>query len=524
MLVGGLPTIVSTNENACSSQTAVGVAMVTVNEPQTLGFHPFAVPIFNVEPDVGEPARFGFLLPSTPVLLDASVRTGGDYGVTLGSHNISQTASLLAVSLTFWGVPGDPRHDATRGIGCISEARENPDNKVPCKPLEAQHPPPLLSMPTSCTGPLHASIEAASWAEPHHRLLFEGDPMPATDGCNRLPFEASISVAPDGQAGSTPTGLTVGVHVPQAEALNANGLAPSQVRNTTVALPVGVALNPSSADGLQACSQAQIELNGRQAPTCPDASKVGTVEIKTPLLPNPLVGAAYVAQQQSNPFGSLIALYVFAEDPVSGVRIKLAGEVKPDPVTGQLVSTFLDTPQAPFEDFKLHFFGGERAPLATPSTCGSYPTGATIAPWSGDTPVTAASSFSILSGPNGSPCSQPLPFAPELTGGSVNIQAGAFTPFTTTSAARTASSRSRASSCTCPPGVSGLLSGVKLCGEAQANAGTCGPESLIGETIVSVGLGGEPYSVKGGQVYITGPYQGAPFGLSIVNPAKAGPV
>jgi hypothetical protein len=171
----------------------------------------------------------------------------------------------------------------------------------------------------------------------------------------------------------------------------------------------------------------------------------------------------------------------------------------------------------------LHFFGGDRAPLGTPAACGAYTTTASIAPWSGNQPAESSSTFNIVSGPDGSACQSPLLFSPELTAGSTNIQAGAFTPFTTTMSRQDGQQNLQSIVLHMPPGLSGLLSGVKLCPEPQADQGLCGPQSEIGETTVSVGLGGDPFSVKGGKVFITEGYEGAPYGLSIVNPAKAGP-
>jgi hypothetical protein len=344
------------------------------------------------------------------------------------------------------------------------------------------------------------------------------------DGCDHLSFDPSMSVAPDTHDGSTPSALTVDVHVDQEASLDPNGLAEATVKDTTVALPVGVSLNPAGADGLQSCTLGEVDLESSNEQSCPEASKIGLVEVRTPLLPNPLKGAAYLAAQEANPFGSLLAIYVVVFDPASGVRVKLAGEVKPDPVTGQLVTTFKNTPQLPFEDFIVQFFGGSRSPLGTPAWCGEYRTSASIAPWSG-APASQILSppFSITHGPGGSACENPLPFAPTFTTGSVNLQAGGFTPFTLTISREDGQQSLRSVQLRMPPGLSGILTGVELCPEAQADAGTCGPNSLIGETTVSVGLGGNPYSVKGGKVYLTGPYQGAPFGLSIVNPAKAGP-
>jgi hypothetical protein len=512
----------------CPADTVIGVAMPIATNPDSDTHVPYAgtEPLFSLEPAVGEPARFGFQSWGGPVVLDTSVRTGGDYGVVVTVPDITDAAEFIGSQVTFWGVPGDPRHDTTRGFSCLDVLSypTEPSCPVPGKPQ------PLIIMPTSCNGPWHTSMEADTWVEagaftsPKEYTLSNAQEEPVSpDGCNRLNFEPSITVAPDGQQASTPTGLTVDVHVDQGASLNPTGLTESTVKNTTVTLPPGVALNPAGADGLSACGMSEVSLETPGEQTCPESSKVGTVEIKTPLLPNPLTGAAYLATQNANPFGSLIALYIIVYDPVSGVRVKLAGQVTPNPVTGQLVSTFKETPQLPFEDLTLHFFGGSRAPLGTPALCGSYATNASIEPWSGNAPVNSSSEFQITSGPNGAPCSKPLPFDPSLTTGSLNIQAGAFTPFTMTMSREDGNQNLDAIQLKMPSGLLGELSKVKLCEEAQANAGTCGPESLIGETTVSVGLGGNPYTVKGGKVYITGPYDGAPYGLSIVNPAKAGP-
>jgi hypothetical protein len=546
--LGQFLTITGFFENQCPQQSVVGVAVVTIIENQTLGgLTTIPVPIFNVEPAVGEPARFGLYLPGAPVLLDPKVRTGSDYGITLGSSNITQTAALLAFKLVFWGVPGDQRHDNARGIGCIEAVRgEHNSEALPvCKAEENHAPVPFLSLPTSCTGPLQTSFEGASWVQPKELLDFPGAPMVAMDGCNRLSFSPSLRATPDGSEGATPTGLNVDVHVPQDSVLVAKGLAESNVKGITVTLPEGMAINPAGADGLQACPEALAGFTGfadlqgaphtpsftpalpeplqQGANFCSDASKIGTATIHSPLLPRPLTGAVYLASQNENPFGSLIAMYLIAEDPVSGTVVKLPGEVSLSP-SGQITTTFQNNPQLAFEDAEIHFFGGPRAPLSTPARCGTYTLNASFEPWSGGQDVSSQSSFQITTGPNGSPCpGASLPFSPTLTGGSSNIQAGAFTPFTTTISRPDGNQNLQSVTLRMPPGLSGILTGVPLCDEADANAGSCPEASRIGETIVSVGVGSDPFSVKGGKVYITGPYQGAPFGLSIVNPAKAGP-
>lgn len=528
--------------NECPAATAIGVA--TVLEARGLEY---TVPLFNLKPSHGEPARFGFEIAHVPVILDTSVRTGSDYGVSVSVENISQDIPVIGSQVTFWGAPGDSRHDNARGWDCLLNGKNPAYERLGQCVKQEQSQSPLLTLPVSCEEGFHATMQADSWLEPENHTPSgeftldneQGEPV-LFSGCEKLDFQPSIQVAPDGHAGSTPTGLTVDLHVPQEISLNPTGLAEADVRDTTVTLPAGMQLSPSSADGLQSCSNAQIGFTGVNPitngyeftdarPACPDASKIATVAIKTPLLPNQLQGQVYLAAPQNfagvleNPFGSLVAMYIVAEDPVSGTLVKLPGRVSTDPVTGQIVATFDNTPQLPFEQLELHFFGGARAPLSTPAECGSYTVAASIAPWSSEEAFRSSSSFDIESGPNGASCSNPQPFLPGFQAGSTNLQAGAFTPFELTMTRPDADQTLSRVEMKMPPGLLGTLSGVALCPEPQASQGTCGPQSLIGETTVSAGLGSDPYTVTGGKVYITGPYDGAPYGLSIVNPAKAGP-
>ncbi len=509
------------------------------------------------------------------MFINASVRTGGDYGITGTVPNIPEKIAFLSSVVTFWGVPGAAVHDNQRGSGCL--ANQDPAGHEPCLPSQQADPQPFFEAPTSCTGPLQSSIAIDSWAHPGDFVSAatgEGanPAVPALDGCNRLAFEPTLQVEPDVANASASTGLTVNVKVPQDASLNPTGLGEADIRDTTVTLPQGVAINPSGGDGLEACSNKLIgyqpeasnppsELRftprlpgsvpakqaGEGAPFepgidfCSNASKIGTVRVKLPILEHDLEGAVYLAPQEANPFGSLVAMYIVAEDPESGVLLKLPGEVSLNQQTGQIVTTFLNTPQGPAEEIELHFFGGERAPLATPAHCGSYTTSTSIVPWTAREPAspdeiaTPSSTFDIEHGPNGGPCpGASLPFKPSLTGGATNLQAGAFSPFTLTMSRADGEQNLQSVQAHLPPGLSGILSNVELCPEPQANQGACGPNSLIGETTVSVGVGSHPFTVSGGKFYLTGPYNGtgacavgtpgcAPFGITFEVPAKAGP-
>lgn len=506
----------------CPTDAQVGVIHVTFAEPNgptasVANTQTFAV--YNMQRPANLPAEFGFKAIYIPVYIEPRVRTGGDYGLTASLTNISQSLAVRASTLTLWGVPADPRHDAERinvdtGAGGASST-------VP--------PRPLMTSPTNCSSTPIESMRTDSWQEPgvlvnesfDHYSTGEGL---ASTGCEKLSFQPTITAKPDTTKADTPAGLTVDVKMSTGGLVNPVGLAAADIQNTTVTLPPGIVINPGQATGLVTCPPSQDAVGTEAAPTCPSASIVGTVSVSTPLLPDKLEGDIYILP--SNPPDLKLLVAASADS----VNLKLLGDVHLDPVTGQLTTTFANTPELPFTDLKLSFSGGAQAALATPPACGQYTTNADFTPSSApfEPDVLTADSFTISSGPQGQACSSSLPFAPALIAGATTDQAGGFTSFSLLLTRDDGQQRVSSLQFKTPKGLLGVIGKVPLCQDPQASQGTCSPASQIGHTVVQAGPGPYPLVIpEPGQppapIYLTGGYKGAPYGLSIVVPAIAGP-
>jgi uncharacterized repeat protein (TIGR01451 family) len=517
--------------NECPDSSVVGVIVVQQIEGEG-GILP--LPLYNLVPPEGMPAQLGFQIFGAPFYIDTSVRTGTDYGITASLRNVSEAKRVTAAAVTIWGTPADGAHDPLRG-SCLNEIEKLPFSMGDCPAgIEAK---PFFRLPTSCLGPLSTTMSFDTWTVPN-AFATTLDGSPAIVGCENVPFASTISAVPQSQSADTPTGLQFNLHIPQSE--DPAQLATADLRDAVVTLPRGLAVNPSSANGLQGCSPAQIDLNGPAPATCPDASKIGAVNVETPLLDHPIDGSVFLATQSQNPFGSLIAIYVAAHDPQSGVVLKFAGRVEPDPVTGQLTTRFSDNPQLPFEDLTVTFFDGPRAPLRTPARCGSYEVATSLTPWSApasgpaDTP---ASAFGISSGPEGGPCPSgalDLRFAAGLS----DPAAGAFSPFTLRLSRPDASGEVLSLTTRMPPGLTGSLRGIPYCppvsiaaaiarsapgqGVVERSAPACPAASRVGSVLAGAGAGPNPFYTPG-ELYLAGPYKGAPLSLLAMIPAIAGP-
>jgi hypothetical protein len=530
----------------CPDASAIGVAAVTIIERQNLGLVRQAVPVFNLPPAHGEPARFGFAPVGTPVMVGTEVNPEDDYRIVASVRNVTQVAQFLSSTLVLWGSPGDPRHDAARGEFCVNRVARSAFGGF-CQPGPGQTQVPYLRLPVSCDGPLDFDAEFEPWNLPTGSIVEHSSFASAEQtACNQVPFDPRIAASPTSKLAENPTGLDFRLDMANSGLSDSGAIAEGQAKKVEVTLPVGMTINPSQAEGLAVCSPAQYAREHHDSAPgegCPNASKIGEVQVSTPLLKEEARGALYVAAPYDNPFGSLIGVYVVARIPERGILIKQPGKVVPDQKTGQLVTTFDDLPQLPFSTFKLHFREGGRAPLVTPPTCGTFQTVARFVPWSAVDPynplpseiITRVSSARIDRGPSGGVCpSGNPPFAPGFEAGSMNNAAGRYSPFYMRLTRRDGDQDLTKFSSILPEGALAKLAAVTRCPQASVEAAkgkrgldekgapSCPASSQIGRTSVGAGVGSILTYVPG-QLYLGGPYHGAPLSVVSITPAVAGP-
>jgi hypothetical protein len=496
----------------CPLDSQVGIARVEFG-----GGGVYNEALYNMVAPPGAATQLGFEVEGV-VVLDGYLRPG-DHGIDIISRDTSTTLPINEVQITAWGDPASRSHDRLRA-SCL---KVGGGTGQACRTgLAAERS--FLRMPTSCSGEgLAFGIESNSYENPA-AFVSKAFTGPVMTGCEVVPFSPTIFTQPTATAADSPTGVAVQLSLPQNS--NPKGLSSSDLKKAVVTLPEGMTLNPSSADGLQACDDAHLKLDSNEPAVCPDASKVGTVVLKTLLLENPVEGFIWLRTQNSSDpaSGEMFRLAIELRDDRHGIDIKLPGQVAANPQTGRLTSTFDGAPQLPFNDMTLHFKSGARAPLTTPFSCQEQTTEADLYPWARpDQPVHKKMTFQLTSGPEGLPCQATRPFNPAFNAGVSSVQAGGFTPFLATFSRKDVDQSMQRVSVKMPKGLLGSLVGLPLCGEAQANAGTCLQASEIGSVTAGAGDGPTPFYVTGGHVYMTGPYEGAPFGLSVVVPAKAGP-
>ncbi len=532
------------SEAGCPQASQVGVTEVVIRKNNTSLV--VVQPVFNMKPRYGEPARLGFFADVYPIFIDTHLRSDGDYGATASVHGVSTFVPLLSTKTRIWGVPADESHDTERFTPYEGSHSFGVPETPNGKRSSALAPVPYMTNPTRCGVARDVTITATSYLLPEQPSTAIAPLGPGT-GCGLLDFEPEMSVVPTTSAAETPAGLDVELTFPQEGLEYPNLLAHSHMKRAEVTLPEGVTVNPSQAEGLGVCSEADY---ARETATslpnegCPETSKIGNATAKSPLLDEAAEGALYIAKPHDNPSGTLIALYLVLKIPERGVIVKLAGRVEPDPTTGQLITTFDDIPQLPVSSFKLHFREGARSPLVTPPRCGTYETLARFTPWSASDPynpkpgevLTTTSTFEITRGVNGGPCppAGAPPFHPGFTAGALNNNAGSYSPYYMRLTRSDGEQDLTKFSTTLPPGALAKLAGVSQCPDAAIAAAktktgkeelaspSCPANSEIGHVLAGAGVGSVLTYVPG-KIYLAGPYNGAPLSIAAIVPAVAGP-
>jgi hypothetical protein len=536
------------NVSGCPSTTQIGDVVpnglpslaLEVGQPSRTN----AFGIYNVQPEAGMPAEFAFPVSGQQLFTyTAVVRRHGAYVLRVDVPGVPVIAGLFFVTTSFFG-------DITQNVVAHEEESKTIDNGA------------FLTNPSNCTaGAADTEVELNTWEQPARTVNQTSATYPHVDGCRLLSFGPTLSLTPDETRADQPSGYTLGINVPQAPNFGPD-LATPPVKNVSLTFPEGVSISPGAADGLGVCQatgpeginipgDTSMQLQNPEAEElgpdglphlapgkCPGASQVASVTAATPILPETLPGHIYVAaplcggaaqhpcEAADAENGSLFRAYLEIANPTLGIYIKLAGTLHVNATTGQITAVFEDNPQFPLSKLEIHTLGGPRAVLATPQACGQATASSTISAWSGE--GTRPDRVHVEGTPDAHPgASFPITgctntFAPAFSGESVETHAGGYTPFTLTLNRADGEQNISRLNVTLPSGLTAVLAHVGQCPEPQASLGSCSSAEQIGTVTVAVGSGSHPYYVKGA-VYLTGPYNGGPFGLSIVVPAVAGP-
>jgi hypothetical protein len=480
---------------SCSAATAVGT--LSLNIDQAI----YDSTLYLLEPLPGQAAALGLHAKNVPVTLDLSISHQPPYDLIASITNASQAAELLGTTLT---LEGSPNGNA------------------------------FLTLPPSCGAPLQTSFSATSWQAPAITVLGSvAEPQPVT-ACGALSYSPSLEVTPTTVATASPSGLDLTLSAPDQGIASPGGRANADTSSATLTLPPGLTLNPPVAAGLAACTPEELAAetpNSEPGQGCPEASRVGSAEVTTPLLNKPIAGSLYVAEPDDpataapgaeNPFDTLLALYLVLRDPDRGVLLSLPIRIDADPDSGRLTASFAQIPQLPLEHLELHFNSGPLAPLTTPAACGSHPIAYSLTPSSGNAPLQGSDPFTT----SAADCNPR--FAPSFSAGTSSNAAGRSAPFVLDLSQDAAEPNLSSFSLTLPPGLSADLAQVSTCPETATATASCPPDSRLGYARTALGSGPEPLWVPSGtepesDVYLAGPYKGAPYSLVIAIPATAGP-
>jgi hypothetical protein len=472
----------------CPPESQIGVLTLTF-----LGLGDTEVPLYNVVPEEHNVAEFGGKVIILPLRLIASLRADGDYGMRIELRDLPQSLQLVRAAVDLWGVPADHQTGTA----------------IPRRPF--------LTNATRCDdGPPRTTIQARSWEQPDTWVGATSTASGPLTGCAGLAFDPGLGVTLDNPVADSPTGASVDLTFSNHD--DPDGLATSHLKEAAVTLPEGVSLSPAVAEGLTACDDAQLGVGSTDPPACPESSKIGSIEVASPLLDDPLRGDLFLGRQLA---GDRYRLFVTAAGP--GFALKLRGSLRPDPQTGRLTTVLADLPELPLSRISLHFKGGPRAPLATPPSCGTGTASAVLTPYRGAPVPTVAVPVTIGSGPGGGPCVSILPFAPGFTAGSTPARAGDNGAFSLTVHRSDGDEPIERLRVSLPAGLIAHLADVVRCPMPVATAAACSAASRVGSAVVEAGAGASPFPLSG-DVYLTGPYRDAPFGLALTLRALVGPL